>query len=124
MRIIQINENNAHYWHRRLWLWLAKNPLRGKRDWPGWEYVECGIHRCFACEIARSRHLKIKTNFLRSAEICKFCPIIEWAKNADGLNAACTRMDKQFYRWDSAARPATKTRLALEIANLEWKAEK
>jgi hypothetical protein len=42
-----------HTAHRELWDWLAKNPGKGKEDWPGW----IGIDKddippayCYACQ--------------------------------------------------------------------------
>lgn len=38
-----------HSGHKALWNWLADNPNKDKRDWPGWEQF-CATDDCFACE--------------------------------------------------------------------------
>ena len=40
--------------HRKMWHWLAENPKKGKKDWPGWEHHNDSIFLkedsyCFLC---------------------------------------------------------------------------
>ena len=66
--------------HRRLWDWLAKNPMEDKDDWPGWkdnggtyEFVLC---HCFMCGITvKLRKLLSPDMVLR----CHFCPL-NWGR--------------------------------------------
>ena len=63
--------------HRRLWDWLAKNPMKGKEDWPGWKYnggtYEYVICYCFMCELAYAyrRHFKLVSSR------CAYC-LLDW----------------------------------------------
>lgn len=42
--------------HKKLWLWLAKNPNKQKEEWPGWKDYDIWKipNECFACEFAMS----------------------------------------------------------------------
>ena len=41
--------------HRKMWNWLAENPKKGKKDWPGWEHHNDDVFNkkeedhCFLC---------------------------------------------------------------------------
>ena len=41
--------------HRKMWHWLAENPKKGKKDWPGWKHHNDSIFskeeadHCFIC---------------------------------------------------------------------------
>ena len=118
MRIIQITEKNAYYWHRRLWLWLAKNTMANKEDWPGWRYVEMPPYKCFACQIAKNR-AKVTSGDCYSSFIkrCEQCPITDWVGESEGM---CEKYE--FGKWKSRRiMLKTKSKLAKIIADKEWK---
>ena len=115
MRIIEINENNAHYWHMRLWNWLAKHPSKGKENWPGWRYIRPALFNCFACSIAEDRAKKCgKMDSILF--MCEFCPISDWKSDNNG---ACEKFD-EFGKWKDSKSPKAKKKYAKIIANKEW----
>lgn len=61
-----------HKAHKKLWLWLAKNPNKDKNYWHGWEefneqYIE---NDCFACRYAVEMQRR-----LTNAHFCSLCPL-------------------------------------------------
>ena len=94
MRKIEITEQNAHYWHRRLWDWLAKHPGALKSEWPGWKYFEDVLCDCFACEIGEKR--LSRTEY--SSKRCSVCPVSSWT-----ANKAVPCDDEEFGAWREAA---------------------
>lgn len=115
MRIIEITEQNAHYWHMRLWNWLAKHPSKRKGNWPGWRYVRVPLYYCFACSIGADRARKDgKKNII--VDRCEYCPVADWKSYID---AACEKFD-EFGKWRSSKSPKTKKKYAKIIAEKEW----
>lgn len=93
--------------HKRLWLWLADNPTKGKEDWPEWKYnggkIPSVTLNCFACGIDEQYFCPLHG---------KFCSI--WGDNG------CFSL---YEEWRVAyIHNATKlaTELAIQIANLKW----
>ena len=81
-----------------MWYWLAANPSKGKRDWPGWERQEVldavgkniGIlmYRCFACAVR---------NF---SDNCENCPIQEWVLGVPNIrDTPCEEEGAMYYHW-------------------------
>lgn len=62
--------------HKSLWNWLAKNPTKGKLEWPGW-HRNGGTYRsankCFACDYARAMCIELENN--TDDYICHRCPL-------------------------------------------------
>lgn len=125
MRIITINKNNAHYWHRRLWTWLAKHPGAYKEDWPGWKYVESVNNCCFACEIA----IRKKRETPKHQNKCEFCPIKNWRTAPSFRKHVVGCYYKEYGMWETAllyktpppdVRYETQAHWAEVIANMEW----
>lgn len=112
MRIIKINENNAHYWHMRLWNWLSRNPKERKESWPGWAYVEHAAFNCFACEIAKNRFLQIK-GYHDLTRRCEVCPIVDWRSFKEGN---CEKLE--FGDWKKFL--SARKKYAKIIANMKW----
>lgn len=112
MRIIRINENNAHYWHMRLWNWLANNPKKIKEDWPGWKYVEKTYQDCFACKIANERHVII-TGFHNPGRRCFYCPIEDWTHKL----FSCEHGEYFYWKYYTGKE---KQKYAKIIANMKW----
>ena len=113
MRIIKINENNAHYWHMRLWNWLEKHPSKEKEDWPGWRYLEYPVFYCFACSIGTDRAKKSGKSI---RERCGYCPIVDWKSD---ITATCEKF-YEFGDWKTSEMKKTKKKYAKIIANKEW----
>ena len=92
-----------HTAHKELWNYLAENPTKHKKDWPGWEinggeYSEVVGH-CFACEFT-------------IAVICYNCPLI-WP------SGCCTGYNGLYSEWaKEGISLEERTSLALKIANL------
>lgn len=119
MRIIQITENNAYYWHRRLWLWLANNPKANKEDWPGWRYIEQPPYRCFACQIAKKRIIGPHGDYASFIRRCEKCPITDWVGETEGM---CEKYE--FGEWRQKLNsPKKKSKFARIIADKLWKQE-
>ena len=113
MRKIEITERNGHYWHLRLWDWLSKNPKRGKKDWPGWKYIDenkIPAH-CFACFIAAKRHGTTHFYVQRCAE----CPLKKWKQPISF--SFC--MLYEFGEWNKS-HGKKKMKLAEFIRDMEW----
>ena len=66
--------------HRRLWDWLAKNPMEDKDDWPGWKdnggTYETEFCYCFMCGIAVKLRKFLASNMVLR---CHFCPL-NWGR--------------------------------------------
>ena len=95
--------------HRQLWNWLAKNPDKGKGDWPEWEYnggkIQSCNNDCFACEV---------TAVISGLEDCYKC-LFDWGK----FPTCGTGCIKGLYSsWLVAKTKKNKAKIALEIANL------
>jgi len=124
MRTIKITPQNARYWHRRLWLWLAKNPGCYKEDWPGWKYIESTNNCCFACEIAIRKQRETQHQ-----NKCEFCPIKNWRTAPSPKKSTTGCYYKEYGKWETAIiyqtpppdlRYEAQTHWAEIIANLEW----
>lgn len=119
MRIIKITEKNAYYWHRRIWMWLEKNPNKGKSDWPGWRYLEpCPFH-CVACAISKIRN----GGSIGAERNCLLCPIESWAKKTNNPKYAICEVF-QYGKWKTFKHMRCsdgKSKMASIIANLKWR---
>lgn len=70
--------------HIELWTWLAANPTKPKKNWPGWSrnggpYFS-DVNYCFACQ---------------ACEDCEDCPIA-W------LGGGCQLDNSQYRIWEEA----------------------
>jgi len=95
--------------HKALWNWLAKNPDKEKRHWPGWktiekvntgEYSELLWMMCFACE--------------ECVMDCRKCPC-DWGVKPNRY--VCENLKSSSYnQWKWAINFNKRSRLALKIA--------
>jgi len=86
--------------HKALWLWLAKNPERDRREWPGFETIRKLTGKefycnCFLCE-----------DPFFSADCFNNCPL-----------HGCHGGTRVFVMWDTVKDSIEKARLATLIAN-------
>lgn len=127
--------------HKEMWMWLHKNPMARKEDWPEWEavhnkdqdnHVQCATYKgqlipymCFACYWACSEDRgKNETNAYHGRD-CRRCPI-DWLPDANCLDkddTMCVEQgsiydewgnDRYFEAW------ANMKKLAKEISKMEW----
>jgi len=118
--------------HIKLWTWLAENPGKSKRDWPGW--YSLGItnytndrwyNRCFACAAV----------WHNGRPGCQKCPIKWTDKRSDEqreLDAAnpqpcvvCELSSAEYHKWMNARDSGNVTievAIALKIAQM-WPEE-
>jgi len=93
-----------------LWLWLALNPEKGKRDWPGFElnggYLETPEEFCPCCEYMAEANLD-----------CKDC-IIKWSTDHTDKSKWCCNPKFEFRNWRNSMLLPESTLWALEIAIL------
>lgn len=89
--------------HKRLWLWLADNPTKGKEDWPEWKYNGGKIPRmrnyCFACAMDDQG----------------YCPL----QNTPCAVESHDHCVAPYHTWLHAY-PEERKKLAEKIANLKW----
>lgn len=71
-----------HRAHKKLWLWLARNPGKTKSQWPGWKPDECVTNNCFACEAGLSRLLEL--NITDKTTYCYCCPFGDFSNTGAG----------------------------------------
>jgi hypothetical protein len=85
--------------HRKLWGWLADNPDKEKKDWPGWSFnggtYPFAYLGCFACEYMRG---------MSNAQ-CWVCPCFTGKRSCGGC----------FDRWEHAKRLSTRRKYALLV---------
>lgn len=89
--------------HKELWNYLAENPTKWKRDWPGWEENGGEYNKvpsyCFACAF-------------NTDNACYNCPLI-WP------SGCCTDYGGLYKKWaKESISLEERTSLALQIANL------
>ena len=105
----------AKKYHKKMWLWLAKNPNKNKHDWPEWDFnggdIQYVYGHCFACYF--------DDEFFEGLE-CENCPI-KWIKKK-GVDSwiVCENPDSPFHKWYSTRDLVIRSRLARQIANM-WK---
>jgi hypothetical protein len=99
--------------HEGLWNWLAKNPKKRKRDWPGWKTMEkyeipIPINHCFACEYSDGY-----------VADCNKCPV--WF-NTQQLSYYCTceLESSYYYMWKASFNNKDRSKYAKLIAR-GWK---
>lgn len=99
--------------HRKMWNWLADNPDKNKKDWPGWEKCDIDlppneINHCFLCgyvELAKDGK-------------CIYCTL------ALGVTDMCVRIEPEwsyYMLYKDSVMIADKTKYARIIANLPEK---
>jgi len=99
---VELTRDEAIKNHRAMWNWLAENPSKEKKDWPGWDGMDIGevCGECFACEYSSG---------------CSECLFI-WPGqdccNRDDNNAGL------FEIWENQGNLEKRAVLALQIANL------
>ena len=91
--------------HRRLWDWLAKNPMEDKDDWPGWEdnggTYETEYCYCFMCGITvKLRKLLSSDKVIR----CRFCPLNWGGVSCEDTSTPYWRYDSSKFRLDNLSR--------------------
>lgn len=102
-----------HENHKRLWIWLSKNPEKQKNEWPEWgrlKYLDPKAwgDDCFACGEADERadgH----------DQVCSFCPL-DW-----GAYIKCNDKGALFLLWENAVNVKKRSELALKIARMKWR---
>jgi hypothetical protein len=107
--------------HKELWAWLSKHPKANKIDWPRWKHNGGDIEKvdscCFACE------WRCKQSYPFSLRlVCELC-LLNWGKGS--ISCLVTGSCELYERWLGATSPASRSTLALKIANLpladRWK---
>lgn len=73
-----------HKLHKRMWLWLAKNPRKRKEDW----FERCGIEdvpifECYACKYAID--ILYELDAIHECR-CTYCPLQRAGTEYDCLN--------------------------------------
>lgn len=54
IKMKKLNNEQLMRYHKELWGWLAANPDKDKKHWPGWDlFDEEAYADCFACESSR-----------------------------------------------------------------------
>lgn len=114
-------EAEAKKYHRYMWRWLARNPSKGKADWPGFKVFSANS-LCFACGISYVRCDYIEDNH------CGCCPITEWRiYGLEGEKWPCVAGKYGEWRNFSLFGQSFKnenlekrSKLALEISELDW----
>lgn len=101
--------------HIELWQWLAKNPGKGKEQWPGWEKYkdeEYPANGCYACQYQLDAMEKDNKDFVINETACNiYCPLI-WPEGK-----TCTVRDGLFYKLGTG-NDDVDADLCLKIANL------
>lgn len=116
---MKLTKEEAIKRHREIWGWLAENPMKEERDWPGWERYDAALNDCFLCEYA----LKSKKNDSNRLNICDYCPV-EFKETNDypkGTMGYC--LGGLFIRWVRAIEPKERSRIASLIRDLPEKPE-
>lgn len=97
-----------HTAHKEMWTWLSENPKKEKKDWPGWDWnegiIDTKVNLCFACDYGYTA--------------CSSCPLL-WPK-VKGEGRVC-HSGGLYEKWVTGENAETRTRLALQIANLPVK---
>ncbi|AZF89959.1 hypothetical protein [Methanosarcina virus MetMV] len=115
----QIEMTEKEMWykkkHESLWKWLAKNPKKEKKDWPGFKKSFVPDWECFACDFAGRDE---------SGRSCHKCPVDFGVKKNKKNPPHCehlTNEKKSYYMlWQRAITSAERRKYALLIAN-GWK---
>lgn len=140
---LDITEKKAPVYHRAMWRWLAKNPLKSKFEWPAMANANNTVaYECFACEIAIMRRNNVSDPFGMSR--CLHCPITEWreaaqerSKYTNTASCPCNNKSGLYRTWSSALcnvlvyEPSEKEIIekhiaviketAQQLAEMEWK---
>ena len=105
--------------HRRLWDWLAKNPMEDKDDWPGWkdnggtyEFVLC---HCFMCGIAYNLWDLVSE---KRGNRCSFCCPLEW-----GLDKLCEDTGTPYWWYINSRRRLMELSRTKFSSEEEWEQE-
>lgn len=90
-----------------LWIWLAKNPLETKKNWPGWKQYGKMKNICPCCEYDR----------IYGAGHCRKCPLADlWPLDPEnGPN--CTNEKSVYMKWSNALTSKSSEKYAFIIAN-------
>ncbi len=92
--------------HKRLWTWIAENPVMDKYDWPEWKWNGGKIpeieNNCFACEA-----------YYRVDADNEVCPIAGGQCNGG-------RCFGLYWEWRDEANSARASKLAAQIAAMAW----
>jgi hypothetical protein len=108
-----LSSRQCHILHRRMWAWLAANPGKPRTLWPWWQMnggpLAEPAQLCYACVEALSRAYAHKCD---AESQCEYCPLA-WP---GGLMCR----DSLYREWRNASL-SNKGKLALQIAELEWR---
>ena len=115
-----------HTNHKKLWNWLADNPDKNKKDWPEWTFNGgdvCEVSDgCFACDYREAyeelAYACEEGLYSGGKSSCNSCPL-KWPKDASG-QLRC-RHGGLWTLWLSADNSVTRSKYALQIANLPVK---
>lgn len=115
---MNLTYEKARSLHRALWNWLAKNPGKGKIDWPYWNRIpfEVPEAHCWAC--AWEAFLRTQNPKEEKEMACFFCPIAHV-----GNSAHCIRGSHPYYKWlraNTDGKEEEATYWALAVRNA-WK---
>ncbi len=93
--------------HRALWRWLSENPMKQKRDWPGWELFPDIPCNCFLCVYTgRGAYPN-----------CSICPV-EFKANEHIKGTIGYCLGGLYAEWDLAKLPEERSRIAALIRDL------
>ncbi len=93
--------------HQELWFWLADNPKKEKKDWPGWDTYDPVADDCFACQWTID-------NTKDTDSSCPNCPL-DWPHRRCGSGVGL------FFLWCGATDPQNRAVVANLIANVPLK---
>jgi hypothetical protein len=116
---MKLTKKEAIKRHRELWGWLAENPMKEKRDWPGWGEYEDINGGCFLCEYA----FESQKNDSNGLSICDYCPVEFKETNGYLRGTVGYCLGGLFSRWDRAIEPKERSRIASLIRDLPEKVE-
>ena len=116
---MKLTKEEAIKRHRELWGWLAENPMKEKRAWPGWGEYEDINGGCFLCEYA----FESKKNDFNGLSICDYCPVEFKETNGYLKGTVDYCLGGLFSRWDRAIEPKERSRIASLIRDLPEKVE-
>ena len=93
--------------HRKMWNWLADNPDKNKKDWPGWKKHDYVTNNCFICGYCEEYSKDCDMRYID--KFCDLCPLDWEITNDCGLSS-------YYNKWN---RGENRARMARKIANLK-----
>lgn len=116
---MKLTKEEAIKRHRELWGWLAENPMKEKRAWPGWERYDAALNDCFLCEYV----LKSQKNDSNGLSSCDYCPVEFDAIEGYSKGTIGYCLGGLFRRWIQTSESKERSRIAASIRDLPEKVE-